>query len=455
MPRRKGPDPDVVKRATEIMRAGTYLTEGPRLSPCECGQPRHVHTGRMAKRPEDLRHRYRRDPADAMAEAAMIADDRTIRETIAAYEKRKRARKYGNKPREGVGVSVSDNGRCPAQIMHRERGSKRNPTKPNGAWVGGAIHDKAEAAEKVLYPWRRLEWAIEVPGLDRKARIDKYDPITGVVDDTKSAGVAKWDRIGDEGPSDDMWGQVLIYGLLIERRGEFVSAVRISPVDRDKGRCEQFTRPWNDEARDLARTALAALLDIATALDNGDELPRTHSGPATDAICRDYCPFRRVCWNEEDAEDAGRSGESYTVLGPDPDDEAIEWAIAAHVEAKAAATAAKTEAEKKRALLVGIEAGTYGEVTVKTGFSVSYDHKTQAAGLLEWIKTPEHERGPWDTWAEPNKKLSPYPDTGHVRKAKTKATKASAAKAKAAIADVPMQAPPPDQETVTAPAGTA
>lgn len=423
-PARRGADPDVIKRAAALIQSGAYAAEGPQLLPCVCGEPRHVHVGRLAARPEHLQHRYRRDPADKMAEAAIAADRRSLRDTIAEYERKRRARKYGKTPRTGVRVSVSDVGRCRRQIMYREQGAATNPTMPTGAWVGSAIHDKAEAAAKSLSPWVLTEYEVDVPGLDRKARIDKYDPIMGVVDDTKSAGAATWERFGDEGPSPEMWEQVLTYCLILEQAGEYVAVARISPVERDKGRCETFSRPWDDEAREIAEQAMGRLLDTATALDNGDELPRDRSGPSTDMICKDYCPFRRVCWNEDAAEEAMRSPESFTQLGPDVDAEAAEWAIRQHVEAKGKKGDKKEiekEIEQAKALLVGIEVGVYGDYYLRNGKSVSYDHKGQAAGLLEWAQTPAEER-PHDLsiYAAPVKNTTWYPDTGKVRLARTK-----------------------------------
>lgn len=424
-PRRRGPDPDVIKRAAELVASGVFHTEGPYVVPCAgCGGGRHEHTGRMAKRPESRRHRYIADPAWVMALAAIHGDRRSIAQTISEYERRRRARKYGKGPREGSPVSISDVGRCRRQIMYRHLGADTNPVSPSGAWVGSAIHDKAEAAARKLYPWLLLEHEVDVPGLDRKARIDKYDPILGVVDDTKSAGMSKWQRIGDEGPSLDMWEQVLVYCLLLEQAGNYVALARISPVDRDKGRCEQFTRPWDDEAREIAVKAMSRLLDTATALDNGDELPKDRPGPSTDAICADYCPFRKVCWNEDAAEEAQRSPESYAALGPDPDEEQIEWAIRNHVEAKE--TGKKKLTEEAKALLTGIPVGRYGDYQLRNGKSVTYNYKGQAAALLDWAKTPEGERPNLDVHAEPAVNITWYPDTSRVREATTKDAKLKA-----------------------------
>src|SRR5437763_16565179 len=78
--------------------------------------------------------------------------------------------------------------------------------------------------------------------------------------------------------------------------------------------------------RAVAQQALVELAGRRGQLDIAEitgELPeRDRLGP-TDGLCRN-CEFLRDCWNTERAAESGRTPESLTLLGEDPDDAAIE-----------------------------------------------------------------------------------------------------------------------------------
>ena len=89
------------------------------------------------------------------------------------------------------------------------------------------------------------------------------DPVVGEITDNKTAGSYKWDVYGDDGPPDDAWGQVMIYGLALDELGYPVRTVRIIAVNRDTGAEEHFRRdydPW--EARDALDELVALTKEL-------------------------------------------------------------------------------------------------------------------------------------------------------------------------------------------------
>lgn len=215
---------------------------------------------------------------------------------------------------------------------------------------------------RALHPWRLYEQPVVLPGLDRPSHYDEYDPITGTLYDFKTAGDWQWAQVGEHGPSEQVWDQVQLYSLALTMADQVVREVRIIYFERKSGLDEEFSRPYDEAA---ARRALARLTAVATALDVGAQLPRDRSGPTTDPICRRFCPARIHCWNMTEAEQAGRSPESFTLI-KDRDD--IEWALTEYDRHRSAKSAAAKQQEIAAALLDGIPPGPYGEFEYrKTG----------------------------------------------------------------------------------------
>ncbi|MFB8235520.1 hypothetical protein ACFC58_03120 [Kitasatospora purpeofusca] len=332
---------------------------GPSFLPCRCGAPRHVHRGRKRSggHPPTGCARYRRDPADTLLERARDAASHSLGDDLATYERTRRTRRPA-KPKGHWSIGASDATSCRRAIGYRENpppGYTPAPTDRRAATAGILIHDSVAARRRALYPWRRYEQRVTLPGLDRPSRYDEYDPVTGILYDFKTAGDWQWARVGVNGPAEEVWDQVQLYALAVTLAGDVVHEVRIIYFERKSGAAEEFSRPY-DEA--VARRALARLTAIATALDLGVELPRDRSGPTNDPICRRFCPARIDCWSMTQAASAGRSPESYTLVQNRAD---IEWALAEYDRQRTAKSDADRAQAQAKTLLDGVPYDTYGD----------------------------------------------------------------------------------------------
>lgn len=253
------------------------------------------------------------------------------------------------------------------------------PTDHREARLGEIIHNEAVRRLQELYPFQEFEQPVKVKGLDSEGKYDRYNEPVGEVEDIKTVGNYIWDLVHEFGALIDHWKQVALYGLALEDADRPVSWLKLTYLKRENGHDMTFSRPYD---REFAEAARQELLAIATALDlwyaeilelrettgnpeawadPGEALPRTRSGPSTDPICQ-RCEFRRHCWKLDEAEAAGRSGESWVELGPAPqaDDPVTVWAVE---NARAAMDLAnQTEKAKKeaQALVDGLEPGRYG-----------------------------------------------------------------------------------------------
>ena len=293
--------------------------------------------------------------------------------------------------------------------------------------MGTIIHAEVTRKMRLLYPWREYAGKVRIPGLDRDSEFDSYDPVIAEVEDYKTAGDWRWDVLGDEGPDESVWEQVMLYALALEAMGRPVKTVRVSYIKRCNGHDETFVRDYDEQ---MAKAALDRLLGYATALDLGIELPRTGLGPANDPLCR-RCFAREHCWNTGAAAAAGRSPESFTILGAEPADESIIWAVQEKVEqAKVRLDAEKAEKVAKT-LLDGVEPGRYGDYEgYSSGGGGGVDPYARVRQLEEFYDMPEDERPPLDALPVPQKHKYSFIKWGRVRKA-TLAAEAKAAKAAA------------------------
>lgn len=323
-----------------------------------------------------------------LAQRALAAADRQVMDDIAD------ALDDGYEPSGEHGPRVSDAGACRRAVWYRESPPDGFEPLPEQyrrqAALGSLIHEKAAAVRAERYPWRRYEFEIRVPGLDKPARVDEYDPVLGIVTDDKTAGSRKWEVYGDEGPAPSAWDQVMIYGYALDDMGLPVRTVRVIVINRDTGAEEHFRRPYDPAA---ARAALDRLVELATMLDLGVVPPRDGYGPAVDWRCK-LCPARAHCWNLNAAAEAGRSPESYTVLGAEPDDPTIAWAAEQVIAARAAEREGKRAKKAAEALLDGIAAGDYGDYTIRPARRDMPDYKGSFQRLLELYDLSEAHRPP-------------------------------------------------------------
>lgn len=351
----------VADRARDLL--DTVGIDALRAQPCVCGAPKAEHSGAR----NTGRHtgtgcaRYRDDVAATMAVRAFDAEKS---DPVADIEDHLR----GLYPRPtpdpgGWATGPSDYLRCRRQIQYREKppAGVEPVHKPNlEATLGSMYAEMLRQARSGRYPWRLYEHEVRVPGLDRPGRLDEYDTITRRLRDWKTTGHYKWEQIGVDGADPAHKGQLDIYAYGLEEAGFRVDVAELEYVNRAFGEVERFEHRYR---RDDAETALDWLYGVNAALDMGVDLPRDRRGPSTDEMCR-LCPFVEHCWNVAAAEAAGRSPESYTILGPDPTAEQIEWAARRTLDFKRDLNAAKTAYEEARYLLTGVPDGTYGGIVV-------------------------------------------------------------------------------------------
>jgi CRISPR/Cas system-associated exonuclease Cas4 (RecB family) len=325
---------------------------------------------------------------------------------------------------------VSDYGSCPRQVWYREKPpadyTDPAPVDTRRATLGKIVHAAAQIARERLYPWRLYEYEIAIPGLDKPGRIDEYDPVLGEVTDGKTAGEHKWTVYGDGGPPVEAWGQVLIYAYALDMAGYPVRTVRVIAINRDTGSEEHF-RAGYDPAEAIA--ALDELLELATQLDLGVVPPRAGTGPGRFPCS--WCPARLHCWQVDAAQAAGRSPESYTLLGAEPDDPTVGWAAAQVYAATKANTAAKNAKDEVSALLEGIPAGTYGEWTIGPRSREVPDYKGSYERLLGLYPLPDEHRPPIEHVEAPLKRTDRWVGVKRERAA-TRETKPRARAKKAA-----------------------
>ena len=351
----------IAEQAAKIVADGIEV--GPRLYPCVCGGGKHEHTGpaRIGKCARTGCRRYRADRVWTMVYGALDADAMSLGQTLREFDKRERDRHYRANPRgEGEwSIGASDTGTCPRKIEYRNRppeGFEPVPEDNREARMGTIIHNEVTRQVKALFPWRLFDYRVRIGGLDRDSALDMYDPVTAVLTDFKTAGDWRWEKLADDGPDWTTWEQVLLYALALIEAGYRVEKLRLVYIKRCNGHDETFEMAYDPAAAEAARDRL---LGYATMLDLGQELPKTGTGPSTDALCR-RCFARADCWNIERAEVLGRSPENLTILGEHPEDEQIVWAIRQKVVASKARLLAQKAEEEAAALVEGIETGRYG-----------------------------------------------------------------------------------------------
>lgn len=353
-----------------------------------------------------------------LAARATRAGDRSVMDDLTDDQDRRHV------PSGKTGPRVSDAGACPRSVWYRESppaGYEPWPVDRRRAAIGVALHKAAERARAYRYPWRRYELEIGVPGLDRPGRVDEYDPVLGEVTDLKTVGARKWDALGEDGgPTPDMWAQVMIYALALAEQGLPVRAVRIIAVNRDTAGEEHYRRDYDPAA---GQAALDALVMLATQLDMGWEPDRPDYAVGPGVFPCSWCPARGHCWNIKAAKAAGRSPESYTLLGAEPDDPSIEWAARRHHEATRAATAADATKKAAAALLVGIPSGTYGGMTVAIRRRRMPDYKNTLGRVLGLYPLPEVYRPPVEAIEEPDTRLDVWIESKPVRQGRPARTK--------------------------------
>lgn len=361
---------------------------------CHCGSRRRDHAGRKrlghcvahVEVGGAVQHacpggcrRYWPARGERLRLRALAVIDEPLLVPIAEADKaRPRSRKTElARAEDQFGVGPSDAGTCRKRIEYRERppeGFEPVEVDRAAAYEGTLLHEGITKARKRRYPWRKYDLQVQVPGLDRPGELDEYDPITGVVVDNKTAGEAKWDRVGTYGAPESEWEQLLMYGLALENDGQPVTRLELHYYRRENFRDnERFIRDYD---RAAALRAVAKLHVILDDLTEGRELPRDESGPTTSVICRYYCEAVGDCWNVTEAELNRRTPEGWLLARDRPEiEEALGRYLAAHETLYKPGDQTK---DQERALVYGAETGRYGPYTL-----------TYPGGNTSWVNDPK------------------------------------------------------------------
>ncbi|MBO2461654.1 hypothetical protein [Actinomadura violacea] len=427
--------PDLARALAE--RAHAFVVSGAmdseRTNPCACGGPEveHAGTAHRGGHPGTGCRRYRPDTAYQLAARAVDNADTHPLDDVDAYL-------TGLYPRPtpapgGHGVGPSDYLGCRKAIQLREApppGMVRNDVDMFAARAGSGWHELTRLAREKQYPWREYEHEVAIPGLDRVGRLDEYDGVLARVKDLKFPGEHTWNDLAD-GPDPAHRGQGHIYGLGMRAQGRPVDTVEIEYMHRMEGEVERFPEPYDEGT---AEEALDWLSGVNFALDVGAEMERDRGGPSSDVICERFCPVRDHCWNVAAAKAAGRSPESYTILGAEPEQRHAVWAAERALSFKRDRAEAKTEYTRAHSLLVGLHNGRYGDVLVTNKSRKMPEHEKWAkavkAALDDGATAEQLQKIPltyrWDHWVE----VKP------VRAADLDAEEAAARAAEAADAEV-------------------
>lgn len=355
----------------------------------------------------------------ATLEAAKLAADDDPNIAIHEWDAaRPRSSKTADAHGDGqFGVGPSDFGQCQKAIEFRERppeGYEPVPVSKSAAIIGTLIHDAVATARQSLYPWRRFNVPVTVPGLDRDGEADEYDPIIGRVTDLKTAGSYKWDVVGKYGPPDSEWEQVMTYGLGLEDAGETVNELELLYLNRDSGLWEPYLRPYS---RPAALTALSKLHAVMEALEAGDPLPRQRGddvllGPTVNTLCARFCPAVKTCWNLDEVPPT-RTPEGF-MLVPADDDGLIAATLTEYDAARTTATEAKKRQDYAKTLLAGLDPGPYGDHTLRWTGGGPGTAKPDLQGRVEQLEgairtaiitatlPPDPEMLPWPTVTKPS-----------------------------------------------------
>lgn len=403
----------IIEQAAAIFRAGDAPTSLDQV-PCTCTHLPGLHSGAKQRgvcREEGCEcGRFRPNQAMYFAARANLAAQSTLNRDLREYDRQTRTTKV--KGPDEISVRVSDIGECRKAVEFRNRppeGFEPDPEDKRPAFIGTLIHDATLQRRRKLYPWRMFGdlkgMEVYLPGLDRPGHYDEFDPITGRLVDLKTAGMWRWGLTGDEGADEKWWKQLSLYGLALTLMGYTVTELCVLVIERAGGKDEVFSRPFDI---DFAYAALNELTTLSTAIELGIPQPRDRSGPTTDGICRN-CFARSACWDIPKAEAAGRSPESWVKLGQSPDELAIAAVVEELVEVRKVKTTAEKQEDEVKALLVGIEPGTYGDFEGWLDGRSDDDYKGAHAALVELVKDiPEQyrpaippvpkSRRSWMTW---------------------------------------------------------
>jgi hypothetical protein len=422
------------------LAAGALAVDGaidPESIPCDvCSLPAAIHPAPVLVL-ADPGHPHQVPEAYALALAALAAQDRDLMDDIADGI----AGEY--RPSGSSTPRPSDAGACERAVWYRiappDDYEPRTDVDRRRAAVGTLIHAAGAKYRPALYPWRRFEMEVRVPGLARVGYVDEYDPVTGTVYDTKSAGRAKWIILAT-GPVPEMWEQLAIYGYALEAAGYPVRRLCIVAVNRDTGAEE---RHWLEYDPGFALEAIDKLNALADAITAGIVPDRAGLGPKHWRC--NWCEARDHCWNTAKARELGRGPVSLTLLGEQPGEDAIVWAARQFLAVDKQVGDLEDRKKFLKELLQGLPTGPYGAdrddrgVEIVDSNSTNVGYKEAYEALLALWELPEDQRPTYANLPRPKvtkttSQTARLPRVGETKKTRKKAPTAAEKAAAAAAA---------------------
>lgn len=283
----------------------------------------------------------------------------------------------------GRGISPSDVGAlfpggCKRQLAYREQGAvPTDPLPPEmvlASLVGTSVHDVVSRA-RTLAGWPIVEHFVQLPGLDRRGRLDGYRD--GRVDDLKTKSSRGLRALLDRGKAyDGDQAQAELYAYALETVGTLgtapdasdeeiarwsfiegtwshhdeprppqpVETVSVTYVSRDNP-ADSFTDSWTYE-RKRARRHLVKLAGLTDRVRQVPPERIERGGLRPDRRPCEGCPFRTRCWELTDVLPDGETPVTRSIR-----DEEAERLAADLVKLRAAEKEAKEGIEYVRAAL--------------------------------------------------------------------------------------------------------
>jgi CRISPR/Cas system-associated exonuclease Cas4 (RecB family) len=270
-------------------------------------------------------------------------------------------------------LGMSELGGCRRRVGYRLAGTP--PSNAGGsvqAVMGTAIHAAVETvfrelqADGVLPAEDLIEHQVSFAGI--LGHVDRYEPGTATVEDTKTTSARWLEHIKVHGPDRSHRWQVASYAAALIHEGRRVRRVVINYLARDTGEEWRWEAPFDPA---VVREALAWLAEVrATELEM---LPRDYLPDS--AFCA-HCPFAVTCW---DGAVEGRAKGSVLYV-EDPD--AAKWA-----QELWDAREAKKEAEEKearaKAALDALRPNDIGTAVVDVGWRMPLQWQVITSNRLD------------------------------------------------------------------------
>lgn len=162
--------------------------------------------------------------------------------------------------------------------------------------LGTEVHTPGSGSTDALQELGTASWEFD-PEDRSVARVPHRHRTPLVVRDTKTVAATKFDRWErNDGPTEDVWDQVMDYGARLGADPTWTMVV--DALCREDGRTATYARPYDPAQADAARARLEALQERLTGIDP-DHAPTGEREGRGDWFC-DSCPWVTRCTGPDD-----------------------------------------------------------------------------------------------------------------------------------------------------------